>query len=160
MILFLFFFLVPFILFILLYLLRLSKNISKLIAVFIDFLLIGGIVAYSVHGKLSVKIASGNAVYFWDIVFGIGACFIYYILLNYLVINFPKLAAVINYVIAWVGTLIIYGMTLILFYGGFPQLLNNYDLSMIIHIIIITMLAFVTFNIRKNIFVAQYELSR
>lgn len=151
--------LIPILLIILLFLLRLSKNISKFIAVFIDFIFIGGIVAYSIHGKLSIKIASGNAVYFWDIVFGIGACIIYYILLSYLVINFPKLAAFINYFIAWIGTLIIYGMFFVIFNGGFPRLLNNYDLSMAINIIIITMLAFVTFKIRKNIFNAQHEPS-
>src|SRR5690625_5072781 len=103
-------FLIPLLVLMLLYLLRLSKNISKFIAVFIDFLFIGGITASSLHRQVSTKIASGNAVYFWDIVFGIGVCLIYYFLLNSLVIKVPKVAAVVNYMIAWFGTLIIYGM--------------------------------------------------
>lgn len=57
--------------------LRVSKAVSKFVAVFIDFILVGGITAYSLHGKVSVKIASGNAVYFWDIVFGLGVCLLY-----------------------------------------------------------------------------------
>lgn len=151
--------LIPFLLLILLYLLRISKNISKFIAVFIDFLFVGGFAAVSLHGKVSIKIASGNAVYFWDIVFGIGSCFIYYFLLNLLVMKLPKVATLVNYIIAWFGTLIIYGMLFSIFVGGFPRLLNNPDLSMLTNLIIVTLLAFVTFNIRRNIFSAQQELS-
>ncbi|GIN58626.1 hypothetical protein J8TS2_29450 [Lederbergia ruris] len=144
-----------FLLVLLVFLLRISKAISKFVAVSIDFLFIGGFTAYSLHEKVSIKIASGNAVYFWDIVFGIGACILYFTLLSYLVIKFPKIAALINYIIAWIGTLLIYGMICVIFIGNFPRLLNNYFLSTLVNIIIITVLAFITFNIRKNIFGTQ-----
>lgn len=152
------FLLIPFLLLILLYLFRISKNISKFIAVFIDFLFVGGIAAFSLHGKISIKIASGYAVYFWDIIFAIGSCFLYYFLLNLLVIRLPKIATVVNYIIAWFGTLIIYAMLFSIFTGGFPRLLNNPDLSMLTNLIIVTLLAFVTFNIRRNIFSVQQEI--
>lgn len=150
-------FLIPILLLILLYFLRISTAISKFVAVFIDFLLIGGFTAYLLHGKVSVQIASGKAVYFWDIAFGVGVCILYYVILSFLVIHFPKVAACINYVIAWIGTFLIYGMIFAIFNGGLPQLLNNHSLSMLINIIIVTLLAFITFKIRKNIFGTQHE---
>lgn len=152
-------FLIPMLIIFLLYVLRISKEISKFVAVFIDFLLIGGFTAYFLHGKVSMKIASGNAVYFWDIVFGVGVCILYYVLLNFLVVQFPKVAACINYVIAWFGTLIIYVMIFAIFNDGLPQLLNNQSVSMLINMIIVTILAFVTFQIRKNIFDTEQNYS-
>jgi len=152
-------FLIPILIMILLFFLQLSKSISKMIAVFIDFLFIGGFVAYLLHGKVSTKIASGHAIYFWNIVFGIGSCLIYYLLLTLLVMKFPKIAAVVNYIIAWFGTLIMYGLLFSVFIGGFPRLLNNSELSMLTNLLIVTLLAFVTFKIRKNIFSTPDEYS-
>ncbi|MDD1505537.1 hypothetical protein PVA17_22720, partial [Lysinibacillus sp. CNPSo 3705] len=138
--------------FLLIILYKLSKMISKTVAVLIDFLFIGGFTAYSLHKIISVKIASGNAVYFWDIVFFIAACILYYIALNYLVINFPRLAAVINYIVSWIGTFLIYGVICVIFIGGLPQLLNNPSFSMLTNVIIVSLLAIITFNIRKSVF--------
>lgn len=91
-------------LFLLIILVKISKMVSRTVAVLVDFLFLGGFAAYSLHQSVSVKIASGYAVYFWDILFFIVSCVLYYIVLNYLVTNFPRLAALINYIIAWIGT--------------------------------------------------------
>lgn len=151
--------LIPILIITLLYLIRFSTAVSKFFAVFIDFLLICGFTAYFLHGEVSVKIASGNAVYFWDIAFGIGVCVLYYVLLNFLVIHLPMVAAFINYIIAWIGTFLIYGVIFTIFIGGLPQLLNNHSLNMLINIIIVSLLALMTFKIRKNIFNTQHEYS-
>ena len=126
--------------------------VSKTVAVLIDFLFLGGFTAYSLHKVISVKIASGNAVYFWDIIFFIVSCALYYIALNYLVINFPRLAAFINYSISWIGTFLIYTTICVILIGDFPQLLNNDFFSKLTNLIIVSILAIVTFNIRKTMF--------
>src|SRR5699024_4557322 len=100
------------------------------IAVFIDFLLIGGIVANFTHKAISIKIASGNAIYFWNIAFALGACVLYYFLLNFLILYFPKIATIVNYLIAWVGTFLVYLIIFSVINGNLPQLLNNDNLSM------------------------------
>jgi len=152
MALFIIFFLIIMLLFTLLFILRISKAISRFVAVFIDFLFVGGFTAYFLHDKVSMKIASGNAVYFWDIVFGIIVCILYYALLSFLVNKLPRVAACINYVIAWFGTFLIYILVFLIFNDGLPELLNNHSWSMFIHLLIVSLLAFVTFQIRKNIF--------
>ncbi|PFN27601.1 hypothetical protein [Bacillus cereus] len=131
---------------------KISKMISRTVAVLIDFLFLGGFTAYSLHKIISVKIASGNAVYFWDIIFFIVSCVLYYIVLNYLVINFPRLAACINYIISWIGTFLVYTTICIIFIGNFPQLLNNEFFSKLTNLIIISIIAIITFNIRKTMF--------
>lgn len=145
-------FLILILLIFLLYILRISKAISKYIAVFMDFLLLGGFTAYLLHDKVSVKIASGNAVYFWDLVFAVGVCILYYVLLNVLISFFPKIAACINYVAAWAGTFFLYLLIFLIFNDGLPQLVNDDSLSMLINLIIVSILAIVSFRIRKNIF--------
>ncbi|EJR57563.1 hypothetical protein IIM_00170 [Bacillus cereus VD107] len=142
----------PIFIFLLFILYKISKMVSRTVAVFIDFLFLGGFTAYSLHKIISVKIASGNAVYFWDIIFFIISCVLYYIVLNYLVINFPRLAAFINYIISWIGTFLMYTIICVIFIGNFPQLLNNEFFSKLTNLIIISIIAIVTFNIRKTMF--------
>ncbi|MFJ9231058.1 hypothetical protein [Bacillus mobilis] len=126
--------------------------VSKTVAVLVDFLFLGGFTAYSLHKAVSVKIASGYAVYFWDILFFIVSCVLYYIVLNYLVINFPRIAAFINYIISWIGTFLVYTIICIILIGNLPKLLNNEFFSQLTNIIIISILAIITFNIRKTMF--------
>lgn len=139
-------------LFLLMILVKISKMVSRTVAVLVDFLFLGGFAAYSLHQSVSVKIASGYAVYFWDILFFIVSCALYYIVLNYLVTNFPRLAALINYIIAWIGTFLVYATICIILIGNLPQLLNNKFFSELTNIIIISILAIITFNVRKTMF--------
>ncbi|MFA2786244.1 hypothetical protein [Bacillus paranthracis] len=139
-------------LFLLIILVKISKMVSRTVAVLVDFLFLGGFAAYSLHKSVSVTIASGYATYFWDILFFIVSCVLYYIVLNYLVINFPRLAALINYIIAWIGTFLVYATICIILIGNLPQLLNNKFFSELTNIIIISILAIITFNVRKTIF--------
>lgn len=59
----------PILLFLLFILYKISKMVSRTVAVLVDFLFLGGFTAYSLHKLISVNIASGYAVYFWDIIF-------------------------------------------------------------------------------------------
>ncbi|MDA1601817.1 hypothetical protein PDL10_15595 [Bacillus cereus] len=142
----------PILLFLLFILYKISKMVSRTVAVLVDFLFLGGFTAYSLHKLISVNIASGYAVYFWDIIFFILSCVLYYIVLNYLVINFPRIAAFINYIISWIGTFLVYTTICIILIGNLPQLLNNEFFSQLTNIIIISILAIITFNIRKTMF--------
>ncbi len=142
----------PILLFLLFILYKISKMVSKTVAVLVDFLFLGGFTVYSLHKLISVKIASGYAVYFWDILFFIVSCVLYYIVLNYLVINFPRIAAFINYIISWIGTFLVYTTICIILIGNLPKLLNDEFFSQLTNIIIISILAIITFNIRKTMF--------
>lgn len=143
---------IPIVIAVLLLFLRISKSIGKFIAVFIDFLLIGGFVINFTHKAISTKIASGNAVYFWNITFAIIACVLYYFLLIFLILHLPKLAALVNYFIAWIGTFVVYFIIFSIINGGLPELLNNKDLSMLTNLVIVSLLAFITLLARKNMF--------
>jgi len=144
--------LIPILILIFILFLRVSKATSKFIAIFIDFLVVGGVIAYLSNEAISLKIASGKAVYFWNLVFGVGACIIYYFILSLLVIYLPKIASLINYLVSWIGTFIIYFIFFSIFNGELPQLLNDEKLSVIINIIIVTLLSFITYRARRNIF--------
>ncbi len=51
-------------LFLLIILVKISKMMSRTVAVLVDFLFLGGFAAYSLHKSVSVTIASGYAIYF------------------------------------------------------------------------------------------------
>ncbi|MCL1702156.1 hypothetical protein [Lysinibacillus sp. Bpr_S20] len=139
---------------------KISAMISKTVAVLIDFIFLGFFTAISLHGAISVKIASGKAIYFWDTLFFITACVLYFIALNLLVIYFPRIAKFLNYMVAWIGTFIIYIVLSSLFTGdALPQLLNNDSLSQFTNLIIISIIAFATYNVRKKIFANTDEES-
>lgn len=144
--------LIPILILMFILFLRISKSTSKFVAIFIDFLVIGGTIAYLSNETVSSKIASGNAVYFWNVVFGVGTCIIYYIILSFLVIYFPKIGATINYFVSWIGTFIIYFVFFSIVNEGLPQLLNDKELSLIANLIIVTLLTFITYRARQNIF--------
>lgn len=135
---------------------KISKMVSKAVAVLIDFIFLGVFTSYSLHEIITVKIASGKAVYFWDAIFFIVPCVLYYITLNLLGIYFPRVAGFFNYIISWIGTLLVYTLLCSIFTGDtFPQLLNNDFFSKFTNYIIVSILAIVTFNIRKNIFAIE-----
>ncbi|MFY0521071.1 hypothetical protein ACOMCU_25085 [Lysinibacillus sp. UGB7] len=132
---------------------KISKMVSKTVAVLIDFILLGVFTSYSLHEIITVKIASGKAVYFWDALFFIVPCVLYYIALKYLVIYFPRVSRIFNFIISWIGTLLVYTILCSIFIGdSFPKLLNNDFFSGFTNYIIVSILAIVTFNIRKNVF--------
>lgn len=133
--------------------LRISSSIGKVIAIFIDFLILGGFAMNFFHHKISTVIASGKAVYFWNIVFTVIICALYFFLLVAIFTFAPKVGAIINYFIAWIGTFIIYFLVFaILNNDELPQLLDNENLSKLTNLIIVSLLAIITFQARQNIF--------
>lgn len=132
---------------------KMAKTIGRNAAVFIDFLLIGGFTTYYLHHAVSVKIASANAVYFWDAIFLVASCAIYYILLKFISIQFPRTAKLLHYTMAWIGTYIIYMLLCTILVGDLPRLLNNNTLSIITNLVIISLFAILTFNVRKTMFI-------
>src|SRR5690625_3128545 len=77
-------------------------------AIFFDIVVIGGFTVYYAHHEWFVKIASGKAVYFWDVVcFAIvGSIYTAFLMLAHQ--GFPKIAAIFHYIVAWVATFFVY----------------------------------------------------
>lgn len=68
----------------------------RIVALEVDFFLIFFYTIYFLHDLISVKIASGNVVYFWDIVFGLLAVGIYCFIILTIHHFLPKLSKVIK----------------------------------------------------------------
>ncbi len=127
------------------------------LAVVIDILVLGGFAIYYAHNEWFINIASGKAVYFWDVLLFALIGFIYGIIVMLGTRKFPRIAGIFHYVIAWIMTGFIY---LIINYGifdGLGSLLNNEQINIVIHIIIISILSLFIFNSRIRIFKQQND---
>lgn len=121
-------------------------------AVIIDVLLLGGFAIYYAHHQWFVHIASGKAIYFWDVLLFIVIFILYSGLLVLGTNKFPKLAAVFHYIIAWIATFFIYVFINYAIFNEMGSLLNHSTMNEIVHLILITLLAFIIFNRRMTIF--------
>lgn len=134
----------------------------KITAFAIDFFLIFFFTIYYLHGLVSVKISSGNAVYFWDFVLGLVAVVIYGVVILFIHHMFPNVSKVLNYVISFVGVSVAIPLA-ISFATSFInminsnvkvtdhiQLLNNATADKIVYIVIFVLLAIPVWNIRME----------
>lgn len=140
---------------IILLLLRIATWIIGLgygLAVVIDILVLGGFAIYYAHNEWFINIASGKAVYFWDVLLFAFIGFIYGIIVVLGTKKFPRIAGVFHYVIAWITTGFIYLIINYEIFDGFGPLLNNEQINTVIHIIIISILALFIFSTRMRIF--------
>src|SRR5690625_350848 len=127
-------------------------------AVVVDILVLGGFVIYYAHNEWFINIASGKAVYFWDVLlFAFIGC-IYGVIVLLGTRRFPRIAGLFHYVIAWMTTGFIYLIINYGIYGGFGPLLNNEQINTVIHIIIISILALFIFSTRMRIFTRHDDL--
>lgn len=119
----------------------------------IDIIVIGGILIYYGHNEWFIYIASGKAVYFWDVVSFVLISFIYGAIIVFGTSKFPRIAGLFHYVIAWVTTGFIY---IFINYGVFGNklgmLLNNEQMNTVVHIVIISILALFISRTRMRIF--------
>jgi len=149
------FFVILFSIAIILLLIRIATWIIGLgyaLAVVIDILVLGGFAIYYAHNEWFINIASGKAVYFWDVLLFAFIGFIYGIIVVLGTNKFPRVAGVFHYVIAWMTTGLIYLIINYEIFDGFGSLLNNEQINIVIHIIIISILALFIFSTRIRIF--------
>lgn len=149
------FFVILFSIAIILLLLRVATWIIGLgyaLAVVIDILVLGGFAIYYAHNEWFINIASGKAVYFWDVLLFAFIGFIYGIIVVLGTRKFPRIAGVFHYVIAWVTTGLIYLIINYEIFDGFGPLLNNEEINIVLHIIIISILTLFIFSTRIRIF--------
>lgn len=76
----------------------------------LDILALFIFIAYTAHTKIVSNIASGNAVYFWDIAFAVIAVMLYIKLFFLIVQRFPIVGKILNLIIAFFGVFIVYGL--------------------------------------------------
>lgn len=134
----------------------------KITAFAIDFFLIFFFTIYYIHGLVSVKISSGNAVYFWDFVFGLLAVIIYGVVILFIHHIFPIVSKVLNYVISFLGVsaaiplAISFATTLINMINSnvksteHIQLLNNATADKIVYIVIAILISIPVWNVRMQ----------
>src|SRR5699024_9124485 len=87
--------------------------------VVVDVIAIGGFVVFYVHHNWFIHIASGKAVYFWDVVLFVLIFILYSSIVLIGTNKFPKIAGLFHYVVAWLVTGFIY---LFINYAIFNQL--------------------------------------
>lgn len=134
----------------------------KITAFTIDFFLIFFFTIYYLHGLISVKISSGNAVCFWNFVFGLVAVVIYGVVILFIHHIFPNVSKELNYVISFVrvsvaiplaisfATLFIKMINSNVKTTDNIQLLNNATAVKIVYIVIFILLAIPVWKIRME----------
>lgn len=120
--------------------------------VIIDVFLISGVAIYYAHHQWFIHIASGKAVYFWDVILFVAIIFTYSTLIMAGTNKFPAIAGIFHYMIAWIITYFIHGMINVAIFGEIGSLLNHNVMNTIVHVIIISILAIFIFNTRMRIF--------
>jgi putative conjugative transposon membrane protein len=97
----------------------------KITAFAIDFFLIFFFtILYYLHWLISVKILSGNAVYFWDFVLGLVAVVIYGVVILFIHHMFPNVSKILNYVISFMGVSVVIPLA-ISFATSFINMINS-----------------------------------
>lgn len=146
------FFLALILIFIVIWFVRFIFNLGYVMALTVDILVIGGFAVNYGHHEWFVHIASGKAVYFWDAVLFVIVGFLYVGLVTVLTRFLPWLAYIFHYVVAWIGTGIIYMVINLVFFDDLGKLLDDPDLNVIVHLVIVSLLAIVLFMKRISIF--------
>ena len=102
----------------------------------------------------SVKVASGNAVYFWNISLSLIVVFIYAILFKLIYDRLGVFGKIINFVISYVGVVATYHLITSMFIQekGFYylQLLNNQDINKVVNYILMGIVAIFVWRKREE----------
>ena len=150
------FFAILFSIVIILLLLRLvtwMMGLGYVMAVVVDVLVIGGCSIYYAHNEWFVHIASGKAVYFWDVLLFVLIGFVYGVIVVLGTSMFPRIAGLFHYIIAWITTGFLYVFINYAVCGVvFGLLLDNEQMNTVVHIVIISVLALFIYNSRMRIF--------
>lgn len=119
-------------------------------------------VAVNAHKYFSTKVASGNAVYFWDILAAIIAVALYAALFKLVRQNFALPGKILNFVISFFSAYIVYFMLVsICVYHSqdvyYLPLLNNSVMNKIVNWIIVCILSCVIWFKREEYLVEKEE---
>ncbi|MGP1411432.1 MAG: conjugal transfer protein [Peptoanaerobacter stomatis] len=109
---------------------------------------------YYTHKYFSLKFSSGNAIYFWDIVFSLLAVVFYTLLFRLLYNRFQIVGKIINFGISFLGAMTVYCMLVNGFVTNgkshYLPLLNHNTMNVVVNYIMITILAFIVFAKREE----------
>src|SRR5690625_7123503 len=83
-------------------------GLGYIAAVVVDVIVIGGFVVFYWHHNWFIHIASGKAIYFWDVVLFVLIFLLYSSIVLIGTNKFPRIAGLFHYVIAWLVTGFIY----------------------------------------------------
>jgi len=127
-------------------------GLGYIAAVVVDVIAIGGFVVFYGHHNWFIHIASGKAVYFWDVVLFVLIFILYSSIVLIGTNKFPKIAGLFHYVVAWLVTGFIYLFINYAIFNQLGSLLINEQMNLIVHLIIISGLAVFIFKKRMLIF--------
>lgn len=117
-------------------------------------------VAVNTHKYFSVKVASGNAVYFWDIVAALLAIGIYVVVFKLVRRKFYLSGKILNFVISFFSAYIVYFMLVNTFVTHdeiyYLPLLNNSVMNSIVNWILVLILSCVIW-IKREEYLAEKE---
>lgn len=127
-------------------------GLGYIAAVVVDVIAIGGFVVFYGHHNWFIHIASGKAIYFWDVVLFVLIFLLYSSIVLIGTNKFPRIAGLFHYVIAWLVTGFIYLFINYAIFNQLGSLLINEQMNLIVHLIIISGLAVFIFKKRMLIF--------
>ena len=146
---------------IVMFLIYIGGKFLKICLFTFDKLAIFVAVAVNTHKYFSVNVASGNAVYFWDIIAGIIAIGIYVVVFKLVRKKFDLPGKILNFVISFFSAYIVYSMLVSVFlYHSedvyYLPLLNNSVMNGIVNWILILILSAVIW-IKREEYLAEEE---
>ena len=127
-------------------------GLGYIAAVVVDVIAIGGFVVFYGHHNWFIHIASGKAVYFWDAILFVIVVFLYSGIIFFTTSKFPRISAVFHYAISWFIVGVVYLFIHYATFNGLGLLLDNEQLNVAVHLVIISILALFVFRARMQIF--------
>lgn len=131
-----------------------GKTFIKALIFSVDKMMVFFISYYFIHNYFSVKVASGNAVYFWNISLSLIVVFIYAILFKLIYDRLGVFGKIINFVISYVGVVATYHLITSMFIQEkdfyYLQLLNNQDINKVVNYILMGIVAIFVWRKREE----------
>ena len=131
-----------------------GKTFIRALIFSVDKMMVFFISYYFIHNYFSVKVASGNAVYFWNISLSLIVVFIYTILFKLIYDRLGVFGKIINFVISYVGVVATYHLITSMFIQEksfyYLQLLNNQDINKVVNYILIGIVAIFVWRKREE----------
>lgn len=118
-------------------------------------------VAVNTHKHFSINVASGNAVYFWDVVAGILAIGIYIVVFKFVRKKFYLPGKILNFIVSFFSAYIVYFMLVNIFVHNsgeeyYLPLLNNSVMNSIVNWILVLILSGVIW-LKREEYLAEEE---
>ena len=131
-----------------------GKTFIKALIFSVDKMMIFFISYYFVHNYFSVKIASGNTIYFWNSSLSLIAVLIYTIFFKLIYDRIGVLGKIMNFAISYAGVVAAYYLITSMFVQekGFYylRLLDNQEINKTVNFILIGIVAFFVWRKREE----------